>query len=168
MKPELPIMLAIIMSIALIMVGCGGVATIPQIGDNAPDFTLKNIDGESVSLSDFRGKPVLLVFTSVYCVECTEQMPYIEAAFEQSDGKLVVLTVYREDSLSRVKKHVDEEKLTTFPALPDPDDKVGIKYGLAPRVAPVNIFIDADGIIRNVSPGSFQSQDEIESILNSL
>ncbi|GAI45264.1 unnamed protein product, partial [marine sediment metagenome] len=97
---------------ALIMVGCGGVATIPQIGDKAPDFTLKNIDGESVSLSDFRGKPVLLVFTSVYCVECTEQMPYIEAAFERSGGKLAVLTVYREDSLSRVKKHVDEEKLT--------------------------------------------------------
>ncbi len=161
-------MLAIIMSVALIMVGCGGVAAIPQIGDKAPDFTLKNIDGESVSLSDFRGKPVLLVFTSVYCVECTEQMPYIEAAFEQSGGELAVLTVYREDSLSRVKKHVDEEKLTNFPALPDPGDKVGIKYGLAPRVAPVNIIIDADGIIRNIRPGSFQSQEEIESILNSF
>ena len=111
---------------------------------------------------------MLLVFTSVYCVECTEQMPYIEAAFERSGGELAVLTVYREDSPSRVKKHVDEEKLTTFPALPDPGDKVGIKFGLAPRVAPVNIFIDADGIIRNIRPGSFQSQEEIENILNSL
>lgn len=168
MKAKFLIMLAIIMSIMLIMVGCGGAATIPQIGDKAPDFTLKNIDGESVSLSDFRGKLVLLVFTSVYCAECKEQMPYIEAAFERSGGKLAVLTVYREDSPTRVKKHVDDEKLTTFPALPDPGDKVGIKFGLAPRVAPVNIIIDADGIIRNIRPGSFQSQDEIESILNSL
>lgn len=168
MKAKLLIMLAIIMSIALIMVGCGGVATVPQVGDKAPDFTLETIDGNSLSLSDFRGKPVLLVFTSVYCAECKEQMPYIEAAFERSGEKLVVLTVYREDSLSRVKRHVDEEKLTTFPALPDPDDKVGIEYGLAPRVAPVNILIDADGIIMNLRPGSFQSQDEIESILDSL
>jgi len=168
MKAKLLIMLAIIMSIALIMVGCGGTATASQVGDKAPDFTLETIDGNSLSLSDFRGKPVLLVFTSVYCVECKEQMPYIEAVFERSGGKLAVLTVYREDSPTRVKKHVDDEKLANFPALPDPGDKVGIKYGLAPRVAPVNIIIDADGIIRNIRPGSFQSQDEIESILNSL
>ncbi len=167
-KKASSMVLAVIVSLALVAAGCGGAAAVPQVGDKAPDFTLKTVDGESLRLGDHRGKAVLIVFTAVYCKQCEAQMPYIEAAYEQSPDTLAVLFIYREDPVSRVSKHVSDKQLTTFPALPDPDDKVAVEYGLAPKVAPVNFFIDADGFIRHIKPGPLESQDELEGWLDSL
>ena len=93
MKRKTPIILATIALISLVMISCG-TAKIPQVGDKAPDFTLESIDGKSISLSDFRGKVVLIVFTSVNCKECEEQMPHIIKAYQQAGGKLEVLDIY--------------------------------------------------------------------------
>jgi len=160
-------MLAIIMSIALIMVGCGGVATIPQIGDKAPNFTLGTIEGDSLSLSDFRGKTVLLLFTGVNCKECEDQAPYVEAVYRESNERLAVLAIYRFNAPNKVAEYVSENKFTDFPALPDLKDIVATSYGLG-KANPVNIFVNAEGIIKQKKVGPFQSQEEIENMLNSL
>ncbi|MBM3148854.1 MAG: redoxin domain-containing protein [Chloroflexi bacterium] len=164
-KTRLNLVLAILgVSAILIPAGCGNAtAAIPNVGDKAPDFTLESIDGQKISLSHFKGKNVLIVFTAVHCVQCEKQLPYIDAACSQAGNNLAVLNIYREDPATRVKKHVQEKQLTRYPALPDPQDKVAALYGLPPKAAPVNIIISADGIIVNKHAGPFERQEDINT-----
>ena len=167
MKRKTPVILAIVVLIPLLMIGCS-TAKIPQVGDKAPDFTLESIDGKNVSISDFQGKAVLIVFTSVNCKECEEQMPYLIEAYQQADGELVVLDIYHMIYDARVvQDYVTEKQFTTFPSLPDPKNKIATAYG-ATRFPPTNFIIDGTGIIRHKKIGPFQSQEEIENILKSM
>jgi peroxiredoxin len=150
---------------------------IPQVGDKAPDFTLENIDGKSISLSDFRGETVLLVFDSILCESSGKQIPHIKAAYEQSSGDLIVLYVYR-DSCNLVKDHVASNQLTDFFALIDRDVTQHFEItNLEPPIAtlygveswtPASFIIDTKGIIRANKIGVFESQEEIKNILKSL
>jgi peroxiredoxin len=167
MKSKESIMLTTIAFISLLILSCT-TAQIPQVGDKAPDFTLESIDGENISLSDFRGKTVLIVFTSVNCKECEEQMPYLIGAYQQANGGLAVLDIYHMIYDKRVvQDYVNNKQFTTFPALPDPKNKVANAYG-ATRFPPTNFIVDEAGIIRYKKIGPFQSQEEIEDILRSL
>jgi peroxiredoxin len=161
------IVLAVAALILMTMIGCG-TAKIPQIGDKAPAFTLESIDGKNISLSDFQGKTVLIVFTSVNCKECETQMPYLVGAYQQENGKLAVLDIYHMIYDPRlVRDYITNKQFTTFPALPDPNNTVANAYG-ATRYPPTNFIIDAAGIIKYKKIGPFQSQEEIEDILKSL
>lgn len=156
-----------IVFISLAMISCG-TAKIPQIGDKAPDFTLKSIDAKNISLSDFRGKAILVVFTSVNCKECEAQMPYLIEAYQQANGELVVLDIYHMIYDARiVQEYVTKKQYTTFPALPDPENKVATAYG-ATRFPPTNFIIDREGIIKYKKIGPFQNLEEINNILKSL
>ena len=137
----------------------------PEIGNLAPDFTLQTIDGQSVTLSDFRGKMVMLVFWVMECKECIYELPYIQAIFdEKPTDRLAVLTVNVENTMTDVEEFVDTNKYT-FPVLLDLDAEVCIKYR---RGAPTTFFIDANGIIREIRDETFESRDEIQNILQSL
>jgi peroxiredoxin len=166
-KGKTPIILAVIAFISLVLIGCS-TAKVPEVGDKAPDFTLESIDGKSISLSDFRGKAVLVVFTSVNCKECEEQMPYLIGAYQQANGELVVLEIYHMIYDARIiQDYVTKKQFTTFPALPDSNNKIANSYGVT-RFPPTNFIVDAAGIIRHKKVGPFQSQEEIEDILRSL
>jgi len=161
------IVLAVAALILMAMVGCG-TTQIPQVGDKAPAFTLESIEGKNISLSDFQGKTVLIVFTSVNCKECETQIPYLVGAYQQENGKLAVLDIYHMIYDPRlVRDYVTNKQFTTFPALPDPNNTVANAYG-ATRYPPTNFIIDAAGIIKYKKIGRFQSQEEIEDILKSL
>jgi peroxiredoxin len=162
---------AVILAVAALILttifGCG-TTPIPQIGDKAPAFTLESIDGKNISLSDFQGKTVLIVFTSVNCKECETQMPYLVGAYQKENGKLAVLDIYHMIFDARlVRDYVTNKQFTTFPALPDPNNTVANAYG-ATRYPPTNFIIDSAGIIKFKKIGRFQSQEEIEDILKSL
>jgi len=149
------------------MTGCG-TNPIPQVGDKAPAFTLEDIDGKNISLSDFHGKTVLIVFTSVNCKECETQVPYLVGAYQQANGKLVVLDIYHMIYDPRlVRDYVTEKQFTEFPVLPDVNNTVANAYG-ATRYPPTNFIIDETGTIKYKKIGRFQSQEEIEDILKSL
>jgi peroxiredoxin len=145
-------------------------------GSAIPNFTwqtvdcksLKTIDNKTLSLSDLRGKPVIIIFHKVMnCPGCAQQMPFIRAAYDQrTNAVLTVLTIYREDKISAVRNFVTN-KGYIFTALADQNDVVATKYGFT-RGAPITIFVDADGIIKEFKWGPFQSQEEIENILKSL
>ena len=151
----------------LSIIGCSTPA-IPQVGDKAPAFTLQSIDGKNISLSDFEGKSVLLVFTSVNCKECEAQMPYLLGAYNNAGGDLIVLDVYHMIYDPRlVKDYVTSKQFSTFPSLPDLNNTVANAYG-ATRYPPTNFIIDATGIIRFKKIGPFQSQQEIEDIIKSF
>jgi len=136
-----------------------------EIGNLAPDFTLQTLDGQSITLSDFRGKMVMLFFWVMECKECIRELPHIQAIFDEKTGdSLVVLTVNVANSMADVEEFVYTNKYT-FPVLLDLDAEVCIKYQ---HGAPTAFFVDANGTIREIRDETFQNLDEIESILQSL
>ena len=162
-----PIVLVAAIFTLISTLSCGA-AKIPQVGDKAPAFTLESIDGKNISLSDFQGKTVLIVFTSVNCKECEAQMPFLIGAYQNAGGKLVVLDIYHMIYDPRlVQNYVNEKQFTTFPSLPDLNNTVANSYG-ATRYPPTNFIIDASGTIKYKKIGSFESQEEIEEIINSM
>ena len=136
-----------------------------EIGNLAPDFTLQTIDGQSVTLSDFRGKMVMLTFWVMECKECIYELPNIQAIFDEKiNGSLVVITVNVANNMPDVEEFVNTHKYT-FPVLLDLDAEVCIDYR---HGAPTTFFIDVNGIIREIKDGTFESREEIEGILRSL
>lgn len=143
--------------------------TIPvghQVGNRAPPFTLQNLDGDDVTLSDFRGKIVVVNFWFVACGPCAAEMPHIQAVSDnRSADELAILGVNQMDDADAIRSFMDTEELT-FPALLDSVGAVHANYSVSQ--APTTFFIDTEGIIRTVQVGPFSSQEEIESILDSL
>jgi peroxiredoxin/cytochrome c biogenesis protein CcdA len=76
-------------------------------GDLAPDFTLTDIDGETFSLADFRGKVVILEFFATYCGSCTDEIPHLKAVQNEFSTRVVII------SISTWSKDTDE-KLRQF------------------------------------------------------
>ncbi|KAA9023584.1 peroxiredoxin family protein [Niallia endozanthoxylica] len=116
-----------------------------KIGGKAPDFELKNLAGETVKLSDFQGKKVLLNFWATWCPPCKEEMPDMEK-FYQSAGEDVVILAVNIDPQYNVSKFISEMGLT-FPILLDEKDEVNSLYQVL--TIPTTYFIDEEGIIRH-------------------
>jgi cytochrome c biogenesis protein CcmG, thiol:disulfide interchange protein DsbE len=137
-----------------------------EVGDRAPDFKLLTIDGKETSLSEYRGKIVLLNFWQSSCPACAEETPYIQAVFDTWPGdKLKILAVSVEERPVFVQTFLDSRGLT-FPVLLDSDGSVSSTYDIS--TFPSTFFINADGIIKAKKSGHFSSQSEIENILKSL
>jgi len=138
----------------------------PKVGKPAPEFQLPNLEGQSISLNDSRGKPVLLNFWASWCRPCRSEMPYIQEVYEEwSDKGLVVLAIDTGESSSKVEDFMQSYNLS-FPALLDTDLDVSLKYRI--RVIPTTFFIDKDGIIQQISVGAFSSKAEIEEGLSKV
>jgi peroxiredoxin len=165
MKQKVLIILAIVLSIALTIAGCA--SPCPDMGQNAPEFTLQTTDGESINLSDFQGKKVILNFWATWCGPCQLETPFFQEIYnEQANNRVVILAIDIKENASTVRNFANS-KAITFPILLDTDAKVAQKYCI-PNVLPVTLFIDAEGIIKASKVGAFQSKAEIESILNSF
>ena len=132
----------------------------------APDFTLQNINGEAVSLSDFRGKPVMLIFWKINCAACQFQIPYTQAFYDEwSSDAVAVLTINVGDSISAIQDYNTSLGIT-YPVLLDPGGKVAQTYGI-PGV-PLTFLIDDEGIIKAYKIGAFSSREQIEGALKDV
>jgi len=123
----------------------------PELGKMAPDFTLKDLDGNTVSLSDLRGKVVFLNFWATWCPPCRAEMPDIEALHQKyRDQGVVILGVDLRESESTVRTYVEGGGYTwTF--LLDKTGQVGTQYRVS--AIPTSYFIDSEGIIRSLAIG---------------
>ena len=165
--------LVIIFVLGLITTGCqskgdlnGSPSEAPQIGKPAPGFQLPNLDGQSVSLSDFRGKPVLINFWASWCQPCVYEMPFIQEVFEEWSGQgLVVLTINIGESASKAKTFMESHDLS-FPVLLDTKGDVAEKYNI--RGIPTTFSVDKDGTIQAMRIGAFPSKAEIENSLSEI
>lgn len=115
------------------------------IGEKAPDFELKTLTGDTVKLSDYRGKKVMLNFWATWCPPCKEEMPDMEQLYQENGEEVVILAVNIDPQLN-VQKFVSEMGIT-FPVLLDEKDEVNTKYQVL--TIPTTYFIDKQGIIRN-------------------
>lgn len=147
--------------------GCPGDSGegVPVPGKAAPDFQLENLDGETVSLGELRGRPVLLNFWASWCGPCRLEMPFLQEVSEDELWRgqgLVILAVNVHEPATRVREFVEFYGLT-FPVLLDYKGEVGLLYNAA--VLPMTYIIDKDGIIRDIKRGAFTSRSAIDRIL---
>ena len=129
-------------------------ASSPLIGKQAPDFTLMTLDGTEVSLSQFRGQPVLINFWATWCLPCREEMPELVRSYEshKAEGLIILgLNLTYSDSLPDVETFASEFNIT-FPILLDKDGAVAERLYRIPGV-PTSIFIKRDGTIERIQVG---------------
>ena len=125
----------------------------PQQGFSAPDFTLRSISGDNVSLADFKGEPIILNFWASWCPTCRAEMPAFNQVFsEYQEQGLSILAINstNQDSIQAALNFVDINEIE-FNILLDHYGEVGNLYNL--YSLPTTFFIDKNGIIQKVLIG---------------
>lgn len=131
--------------------GRGGINSsyLPRVGQQAPDFITEDLFGNPVRLSDFRGRPVWLMFWGSWCPPCRAEMPDIVAAYSQLKPQgLVLLGVSVRESAADAASYAAKND-ANFSILSDPDE-ADTGHGYPLFNVPTHLFIDADGAIRSV------------------
>ncbi len=124
----------------------------PEVGRLAPDFTLIDLGGNQVSLSDFRGKTVFVNFWATWCPPCRAEMPEIEAVHQEyKDKGVVVIGVDILETEDEVSQFVQRGGYSwTF--VIDTSGEVSANYRIT--AIPTSFFIDREGIIQAVAIGA--------------
>ncbi|WP_368901360.1 peroxiredoxin family protein [Oceanobacillus oncorhynchi] len=123
-----------------------------EVGNMAPDFELQTLAGETVKLSDYRGKKVMINFWATWCPPCRAEMPDMEAFYQDKD--IVILAVNlteTENNLQQVQDFVNEYELT-FPILLDEKIEVAEQYMIQP--IPTSYMINSNGVVAFKAFGS--------------
>ena len=123
----------------------------PQVGFLAPDFTATTLAGETVTLSQLRGTPVVLNFWATWCPPCRAELPHFQAAHEAQGDRATILAVDEREDPQQVAGFAQRLGLT-FPIPLDTDGRIGVQYRV--RALPTTYFIDANGVIRRVIRGT--------------
>lgn len=125
-----------------------GSGVVPTVGQPAPDFTLKTLDGGEVTLSSLQGKPVLMNFWASWCGPCRLEMPDLVRAYEahKAEGFVVLaINMTFQDSPPEAQAFVKEFNMT-FPVLLDETGAVARDQYRLPGL-PMSVFVDRQGTI---------------------
>ena len=123
----------------------------PSVGKPAIPFELKSLEGKSVGLASFRGKPLVVNFFASWCDPCREEMPLInELSAKGAKEGYSVLGIAVEDSRAAITEYARESKLLFLIAL---DLNSTVKRSYRIFGPPATFFIDGQGIIRDVVLG---------------
>ena len=137
------------------LTGAAGVA--PAVGDLPPDFTAKTWDGKTVSLSDYAGKPLWLMFGASWCPDCRSEAADVEAAYVKYQPKgLALLAVFISEPATDIGGYAQRAGLT-FPIAVDANTRIASSYQTLG--IPTHFFIGADGRIREIRIGALQPSD---------
>ena len=134
-------------------------ARVPTVGMQAEDFSLYDLEGKSQSLSQYRGKIVLVNFWATWCKPCTTEMPAMQKIYDKlRDKGFVVLAVNELEDDAKVREHIKQYGYT-FPVLMDRDNKVANQFGVFGL--PVSVFIDEKGVVQEYIKGGLLTEDKI-------
>jgi len=140
----------------------------PREGFAAPNFTLETLDGEAVTLSDLRGKAVVINLWASWCPPCRAEMPALQAAYEADRDRgleIVAVNMTYQDSEQDARRFVEDFGLAfTIPL--DREGTVARQYFL--RALPSTFFVGPEGVIEKVVIGGPMSEATIRSTVSEM
>jgi peroxiredoxin len=130
----------------------------PAPGSPAPDFQLKDLQGETVKLSDLRGKALVIHFWATWCPHCLTEMPLLQkldASLRHEGAQILAINLG--EPRKQVERYARERGLS-FPILLDPRGRAAQAFGVVGL--PTTILVDAEGrILRSLEMGSLENGD---------
>jgi cytochrome c biogenesis protein CcmG/thiol:disulfide interchange protein DsbE len=139
----------------------------PSAGTPSLDFSLKDMDGNTVDLASFKGRPVLINFWATWCAPCKAEIPwFVEFVDKYKDENLAVVGISVDDKPDDIRKFAAERQVN-FPMLVG-DGQNELKAAFdAEMVVPVSWLIKADGTLVAKAQG-FHSKEWFETNLQLL
>lgn len=156
---------ALFACLVLAAAGCNRGGYPAQVGERAPNFTIQ--DGtETVSLSQYRGKTVVLNFWASWCSYCAAEWPSLEQ-LQQKIPNLVVIAVAFDSEPADYRQYIVDYRLHNMTVVLDPTDKSNLAFGTTRP--PESYIIDKHGVIRRkfIGPQDWNTP-EIQKYLRSL
>ena len=137
-----------------------------EVGDRAPDFTIKTLEGKELKLADFRGKYVLLDFWASWCAPCLAEMPNLQAIQDQyaTDPRFVVIGLSLDDQPGPAASSVKALKLSWRQGFAGPDSPVVSAYGAT--AIPATFLIGPDGNILAKDLRGEKTKTALAEVLN--
>lgn len=133
------------------------------IGKPAPDFKVINVNGEALSLEDYRGQVVLLDFWATWCGPCIKEMPKLKKTYAKyKDQNFQIIGISLDRSKAPLDTYIEKEELA-WKHYWDQDRKVRTQYGVT--VIPTAFLIDGEGIIRKASLGGFDVESAVAELV---
>lgn len=145
--------------------GPAGLTEAPLAGYLAPDFTLVASNGETVALSDYAGRPVVLNFWASWCVPCRAEMPELQATSVKYNGQAVILGVNQGEDQETVADFARGLGMS-YPLMLDGDGRVNQLYSV--NALPTTVFISSDGVVEEVYLGILNQailEERIEALI---
>jgi peroxiredoxin len=132
-----------------------------QANPLAPNFTLKDLSGNSRSLKDYRGKIVLLNFTTTWCPYCKKDIPNLKKLYTSMKGKdFELISIYVAESPKKVASFVEKYSLP-YTILVDSEASVARTYGI--QGVPTKVVVAKSGLISCWQCSS--AEDKIDELL---
>lgn len=134
----------------------------------APNFSLKTMTGDTVTLSELRGQVVLINFWATWCGPCRQEMPLLDALYKRYNSLgFVMLGVNVEDDPAGAKKYLKDTPVS-FPILFDSDNTVSEQYEVI--AMPSTVLVDRKGNVRYLHKGyepGYENdyQDQIRALI---
>lgn len=124
-------------------------------GYYAPDFTLEDVKGQTQSLSDYRGKYLLLNFWAIWCPPCKAEMPDLDQFHMENSDQIAVLGVELGSKASEVRQFVSKGQYQ-YPILLDTKNKIGKVYRIS--AVPTTYIINPEGKILHMLRGAVNKE----------
>ncbi|ASK64034.1 alkyl hydroperoxide reductase [Virgibacillus phasianinus] len=121
-------------------------------GEIAPDFKLQTLNGETVQLSDYRGKRVLINFWATWCPPCRAEIPDLQKLYENKDVAILAVNMTGSEKSKGAVTEFAKKYGMTFPVLLDENADVTTTYQV--RAYPTSYMIDSEGRIQFIALGA--------------
>ena len=149
-------MLRLITLVLLLAAGTAGAALAPKA--QAPDFTLRSLEGNNMRLAEQRGRVVLVNFWATWCGPCKQEMPHLNRLYDKYRNSGFVLLGVNVDEDARQAAGTASRLGVKFPVLFDADKAVSKLYDL--QSMPATVLIDRDGKVRYLHRGYHDGLEE--------
>lgn len=136
----------------------------PEVGQKAPDVTVADLSGKSVSLNDFTGESVLLDFWAVDCDQCLIERDLLEAA-HQENPDIQFMMVDSKDRVSTVKRFVKNMQ-SDLPVYTDDQMTAAVDFDV--HIMPETFLINRNGIIEYIQNGGFTDPAQLKDALKTV
>ncbi len=146
----------------------GAVTAAPHEGFYAPDFTLETPQGETVKLSEYQGRPVLVFLWASWCSVCKRTMPGLQSVYNdyaKNGFEILAVNLTHQDTRTAAQSYFTAQGYT-YPMLLDEDGSTAAAYRV--HALPTSVLIGPDGVITDIVIGSGMNVGFLQARLNNL